>query len=100
MTDLPLSSTGAELDPEDMRPVFGYIDGVPHSRRRWLAATKDERRAAIVDALKADANLPAPPSTRDDHDTWIAYATSQGVTDAASRTKKDLMSIFGDVVTD
>lgn len=50
---LPRSATGAPL--VDGLPLFAFLDGVPMHRRQWLAATKADRKAALVDALRADS---------------------------------------------
>lgn len=46
----PLTSqmTGAQLDPEDGNPIFA--DGM--SRKRWLDATKDQRKAKFIAELR------------------------------------------------
>lgn len=51
---IPLQSgTGSLLDPVDGQPVF--TDGM--SRRRWLAANKDQRKADFIAELRAEPEL-------------------------------------------
>jgi len=55
--DLPHSSSGHPLDPVDMQPLAVWVDGVPYSRRRYLALaaasglTADEKRELTAAAL-------------------------------------------------
>jgi hypothetical protein len=39
----------------DGQPYFAHLDGVPMNRRQYLDATRDDRKAAFVAALRAEA---------------------------------------------
>lgn len=48
------SATGVELI--DGAPFFAEQDGVRMNRRQWLEATKQDRKAAFIEALTAPAD--------------------------------------------
>jgi hypothetical protein len=51
--DLEHSMDGTPLDPEDGMPIFGELDGVPMSRKRYLEATRPEREAEQLEQMEA-----------------------------------------------
>lgn len=54
--EYPESPTGARLDPVDMQPVFGFLEGTGWvSRPRWVELTSDTARALALQELKAAA---------------------------------------------
>lgn len=54
--EYPESPTGARLDPVDMQPVFGFLEGYGWiSRPRWVELTSDTARALALQELKAAA---------------------------------------------
>lgn len=52
MAELERNATGVPIDPVDGDPVFTVVDGVPYSRRRWLAAEPDRRAAQAAEFRK------------------------------------------------
>jgi hypothetical protein len=60
------TSTGKARDPYDGRPMFDIDDeGQPRSRRRHLDETKQDRKAAFVEALRTPIEPDAPDDVED-----------------------------------
>lgn len=74
------STSGRVLDPTDGRPMFDVdADGLPRSRRRYLAETADERKAARLAELRAfAAAADAWPDPADDEDADEDATDDQG----------------------